>query len=312
MFSYSIFLKFKTGIWVERKQLRDKPLRGDDEDSQKLTMRRSFHVVVVIIIASTIQAMVIIDEKKEDTFPMTIARKSPIRCEEQDSKETRRVKIPSFLSEAEVSWLVGIVERGMATVQDQRGPTIMDPDLGLVLAPGGEVQQVEAAFTEDELAQYGELLKRVHDRTTAIHQVAKSKLYHTAPTFIARLAPFPPPEERVTQHVHDEYWHLHCDKNNTEHYDYSALVYLSEYGKDFEGGVFQFEDEDPVNKGKTKITKVYPEKGTLLTFSSGIENAHRVTPVTKGCRLAWSLWFTCDPEKKFLKSRLKFDHDEEL
>jgi hypothetical protein len=36
--------------------------------------------------------------------------------------------------------------------------------------------------------------------------------------------------------IHDEYWHKHADHNNTEHYHFSGLLYMSEYEKDFEGG----------------------------------------------------------------------------
>jgi len=39
---------------------------------------------------------------------------------------------------------------------------------------------------------------------------------------------------------HDEYWHPHVDKNNTVHYDYSGLVYLSTGEEDFEGGDLHF------------------------------------------------------------------------
>ena len=36
--------------------------------------------------------------------------------------------------------------------------------------------------------------------------------------------------------------HAHVDKNNTEHYDYSGLLYLSDYETDFTGGMFAFLD----------------------------------------------------------------------
>ena len=36
--------------------------------------------------------------------------------------------------------------------------------------------------------------------------------------------------------IHDEYWHVHADMNNTHHYHYSGLMYLSTYGDDFTGG----------------------------------------------------------------------------
>jgi hypothetical protein len=37
--------------------------------------------------------------------------------------------------------------------------------------------------------------------------------------------------------IHDEYWHLHVDMNNTAHYHFSGLLYMSTYGKDFQGGL---------------------------------------------------------------------------
>ena len=36
--------------------------------------------------------------------------------------------------------------------------------------------------------------------------------------------------------------HAHVDKNNTEHYDYSGLLYLSDFETDFSGGMFAFLD----------------------------------------------------------------------
>jgi hypothetical protein len=36
---------------------------------------------------------------------------------------------------------------------------------------------------------------------------------------------------------HDEYWHPHVDRNNTPHYHYSGLLYMSTYKEDFEGGI---------------------------------------------------------------------------
>jgi len=36
--------------------------------------------------------------------------------------------------------------------------------------------------------------------------------------------------------IHDEYWQAHVDHDNTAHYHYSGLLYMSSYGKDFSGG----------------------------------------------------------------------------
>ena len=81
-------------------------------------------------------------------------------------------------------------------------------------------------------------------------------------------------------------------------------MYLSDYHDDFEGGIFEFHDEDD------KITFIKPQKGMFLTFSSSMENAHRVTMVTKGQRMAWSTWWSCDPTKKLIESRLNLEKQE--
>jgi hypothetical protein len=52
---------------------------------------------------------------------------------------------------------------------------------------------------------------------------------------------------------------------------YSSILYLSTYGKDFTGGVFEFVDQ-----------VVYPKKHTILLFDS--REVHRVQPVTSGIR----------------------------
>lgn len=127
------------------------------------------------------------------------------------------------------------------------------------------------------------------------------------------------------------------DKNNTEHYDYSGLLYLSTgggEGEDFSGGVFDFNDSPsaqalapthasydgaaeaayyagdaadtaslatshPGSQHASDVTYVVPRRGRLITFTSGAENLHRVARVTQGERLVLSLWFTCDPAFEF-------------
>jgi hypothetical protein len=81
-------------------------------------------------------------------------------------------------------------------------------------------------------------------------------------------------------------------QNNTEHYDYSALIYLSEQGSDFQGGEFMFVDD----AGATNTT-VLPMPGRAVLFTAGQENLHRVMPVTAGVRYAISMWFTCDESR---------------
>jgi hypothetical protein len=66
--------------------------------------------------------------------------------------------------------------------------------------------------------------------------------------------------------IHDEYWHPHVDKQNTEHYDYSGLVYLKTHGEDFTGGLFSF--LDIVNETIPVTTTVAVSFHTALHLSA--------------------------------------------
>ena len=73
-----------------------------------------------------------------------------------------------------------------------------------------------------------ELIEKACTETIA-NQI--TKLFFTAPTFITREIG---DKSWKPSTMHDEYWHPHVDKNNTEHYDYSGLIYLSTHGEDFQ------------------------------------------------------------------------------
>lgn len=82
------------------------------------------------------------------------------------------------------------------------------------------------------------------------------------------------------------------DKENTKHYDYSGLLYLSDFSEDFTGGLFSFIDE-------STETVVEPARGRLMMFTAGSENLHVVRKVETGARYVLSLWFSCDERKQF-------------
>lgn len=74
--------------------------------------------------------------------------------------------------------------------------------------------------------------------------------------------------------------------------DYSGLLYLTDYGLDFEGGRLEFHDGDENHY-------VEPRRNRFVYFSSGRENPHRVEKVTSGTRYVMSMWFTCNKEREF-------------
>ena len=52
---------------------------------------------------------------------------------------------------------------------------------------------------------------------------------------------------------------------------------------------------DLVLEGEGEV-RVRPEQGSLVTFSSGEENRHRVERVREGVRVAVTLFYTCDED----------------
>ncbi|NXD62368.1 OGFD3 protein, partial [Eolophus roseicapillus] len=72
-------------------------------------------------------------------------------------------------------------------------------------------------------------------------------------------------------------------------FDYTSLLYLSDYSEDFGGGRFVFMDA-----GSNKT--IEPQAGRVSFFTSGSENLHRVEKVHWGTRYAITISFTCNPD----------------
>eukprot|EP01047_Picozoa_sp_COSAG01_P016544 COSAG01_NODE_851_length_13121_cov_49.974044_14_plen_444_part_00 len=89
---------------------------------------------------------------------------------------------------------------------------------------------------------------------------------------------------------------LHVDEVQFDHFHYTAIVWLN--GGDNDGGVAL-----PTYTGgeisfwqdlKQPWIRVHPVAGRAAFFSSGWENAHRVTPVKSGLRYALQLFLTAE------------------
>ncbi|CAM9723080.1 unnamed protein product [Chrysoparadoxa australica] len=206
-----------------------------------------------------------------------------------------RVLIHSFVEPTVVDGLLEIAKKGMMGTKESAhgGPTILDINSGYRLDAGGVVNINEGditVFTPQEYELYGNTVESIRQKLQDLF--GAEFLYFTAPTFITRIVGN---QQWMPKTIHDEYWHHHVDKNNTSHYDYSGLLYLSDYGTEFTGGKFAFQqaDTEPVEM----IIK--PARGALLAFTAGMENPHQVRKVTSGTRYVLSLWFTCDAKKEF-------------
>ncbi|PPD73112.1 hypothetical protein GOBAR_DD29984 [Gossypium barbadense] len=81
-------------------------------------------------------------------------------------------------------------------------------------------------------------------------------------------------------------WHSDDNRPYLKQRDFTAVCYLNSYGKDFEGGLFHFQDGEP----KT----IAPMVGDAVIYTADGRNTHSVDEVTSGERLTLTLWFSRD------------------
>lgn len=217
-----------------------------------------------------------------------------------------RTVIDEFASSAEVNELRAIAQRGMALGGGAGGPTILDLQSGALSYRDKFIDVWSAfngtkgarAFRRSEVEVYARVVARIRDLAERTFGVGSGGLFLTAPTFFSRISAALPP---IT--MHDEYWHTHIDAEQYGSFAFTALLYLSESGADFDGGDFWFmpqqrgqrleggaEDGDDASP----VAALRPARGRLVLFTSGAEHPHRVTQVTTGVRLALTVAFTCD------------------
>ena len=220
-------------------------------------------------------------------------------------QECSRHVMDNIFSEEDVKKLLSIVEKGMKKREAKGGPTILDINTGFIRDSAGVRNLFSSGkggiFDEGDFEHYGKVILKLKE--TVMDFMNISELFFTAPTFITRLDGRDPDWEPAE--IHDEYWHVHADRNNTEHYHYSGLLYLNEYEKDFEGGKLHFYDPKSFNEDTHTASEdgiqqtIEPRPGRVVVFTSGHENPHKVERVESGTRFVLAFWFTCTKEKEF-------------
>ncbi|XP_038012699.1 LOW QUALITY PROTEIN: 2-oxoglutarate and iron-dependent oxygenase domain-containing protein 3 [Motacilla alba alba] len=183
-----------------------------------------------------------------------------------------------------------IAERGLSLGGSDGGASILDLHSGALSLGKHFVNlyryfgdKIKDIFTEEDFALYRDVRQRIQQRIAQVFGISSSALYLTKPTFFSRM------NSTGAKTTHDEYWHPHVDKVTYGSFDYTSLLYLSDYSKDFGGGRFVFMDAD---SNRT----VEPRAGRVSFFTSGSENLHRVERVLWGTRFAITISFSCDPQ----------------
>ncbi|XP_068161993.1 2-oxoglutarate and iron-dependent oxygenase domain-containing protein 3 [Antennarius striatus] len=201
-----------------------------------------------------------------------------------------RAVIDGVVTREEAQALRRLAERGLALAGSEGGASILDLHSG-ALSMGRQFvniyryfgDQIGEVFTEEDFLLYRDVRQRIQAVIAETFGLDVTLMFLTKPTFFSRI------NSTAAKTQHDEYWHPHIDKVTYGSFDYTSLLYLSDYGIDFTGGRFVFMDQ---NGNRT----VEPRAGRVSFFSSGSENIHRVERVTWGTRYAITVSFTCDSE----------------
>ncbi|OXB81171.1 UNVERIFIED_CONTAM: hypothetical protein H355_005101 [Colinus virginianus] len=96
--------------------------------------------------------------------------------------------------------------------------------------------KIHDIFTEEDFALYRDVRQRIQQKIAQVFGISSSSMYLTKPTFFSRI------NSTEAKTTHDEYWHPHIDKVTYGSFDYTSLLYLSDYAEDFGGGRFVFMD----------------------------------------------------------------------
>lgn len=203
-----------------------------------------------------------------------------------------RVVSDSVVTTEEVDALLSLAKRGLALSRSDGGASILDLHSGSISLGKKFVnvyklleQKGTTLFSDNDLKVYKQVKDKIRSLIGFQFGVRPDTLHLTHPTFFSEMTVRP----AVT--VHDEYWHVHVDKEQYGSFHYTSLLYLTDYNADFGGGRLVFVD------GSRGNATVEPKKGRVLAFTSGSENPHFVEKVDRGVRYALTVSFSCDPSK---------------
>ena len=144
-----------------------------------------------------------------------------------------------------------------------------------------EIENQELLTGEDWL-----LIKNVKNKALTLlkNKYSLENLHTTKPVRIVRLA------VRDSISDKDQHWNRQVDQNSlNQACHYTAIVQLSTYLLEFNGGRFTFIDADNIT-----ITSIQPKSGRLLVYSSGAENEHYIEKMELGEAFYLKIPFTCD------------------
>ena len=169
--------------------------------------------------------LVIYDKKKYFTECL------PSRC--------GRAVNDGLVGESEVHQLLSLAKKGLAKGGSGGGASIIDLHSG-ALSSGQQFVNVYKMYPDlfkpDDFGVYQKVKAKIKAYIAEHFEIDAESLHLTHPTFFSRI------EAKEAKTMHDEYWHIHVDKDTYPTFHYTSLLYLTDFGADFTGGEFVFVD----------------------------------------------------------------------
>ncbi|GIX69700.1 2-oxoglutarate and iron-dependent oxygenase domain-containing protein 3 [Caerostris darwini] len=279
-----------------------------NENCQDKSFKMPWKKVISRFMISMLLLFVVYWTSNKENFHVLASQKDKLQlitaevpCSQMYKKEISRFKecIPKqcgrlvtdiVITPEEAANLLQIAKKGFALGGSLGGASILDLHSGALSYANSFINiyekistQNKNVFTTEDFKVYSNVRNKIQQIVAYNFGIPVTKLYLTHPTFFSEMT------TRVAKTKHDEYWHIHVDKETYPSFYYTSLLYLSDYGIDFSGGRFVF-------VSNSKNMTVEPRLGRVSAFTSGSENPHYVERVNSGTRYALTVSFTCDPK----------------
>ena len=174
-----------------------------------------------------------------DVFPISFILHMHFFFSECLPSRCGRAVNDGLIEESEAHQLLNLAKKGLAKGGSNGGASIIDLHSG-ALSSGPQFVNVYKTYPDLFKAGDFDVYQKVKAKIKAYiaehFEIEANSLYLTHPTFFSRL------EAKEAKTMHDEYWHIHIDKETYPTFHYTSLLYLTDFGVDFNGGEFVFVD----------------------------------------------------------------------
>ncbi|CAL8142345.1 unnamed protein product [Orchesella dallaii] len=204
-------------------------------------------------------------------------------------KQCGRFVVDNLFAPQEIYALKELMERIFNEGKVEGAATVFDLQLGIMQLEGEtldlfKLNSTKPIFQKSDQIIYLNLKGKLQRLISSYFAVDHWSLYAAAPFFITRLT------RKFAKRENDEYWHPAVHQKQFKTYQFSTVLFMSDYGTDIDGGRLIFIDGDNTNR------TVDPKVGRAIAFSAGEESLHYTERVLKGTRYAITVGFTCNPK----------------